>query len=359
MSSPDLLSSQLMTPRTNIAEQVPSIQRAPLLESQALRTEIAAYNTTAKTYDDKVTTAFGISGIVRKSLNYKSFFKHTELLTATTLAQSEHTNCHGYVAVLSECLEQAGIEHYIGFANGHSFVPIGDEATAQYTLVDPVTRKYSGDITSALEGEDIFKQFKAGLPTATTYFHTDKMLKLRGLTSRTSELTEKNRWISHENPNNPWRREQPPHNYLLQMKVLPSTTGREALVHYANAMVEINRKNSDGATKELAALAGIYPDMDVRNDFELARNARSLALQQQKWGNALVIAEVIDKSAIAQDSPRGRYFKPDTLRKVGNLTGIAELLGAAIDSYTEIPGMNRMKAAKIMKTREQQQRADS
>lgn len=353
MSNKELLSGSLMTPRANIAAQAPSITREPLLASQALNTEIASYNTTPKTYDDQVTAALGISSIVRKTLSYRSFVGRTELLNSENIAESEQTNCHGYVAVLSECLEQAKIDHYICFANGHSFVLLGDKASQQYTMIDPVTRKYNGDITSALEGEDVIEQLSNGAPTATVNFHTNKMLSLRGLTARTSELAEKNRWISHENPNNQWRREQPADAYILRMKVLPAAKGREVLVHYANAMVELNNKNSDGVTEELVAIAGLYPDMDPRNRFELARNARTLAIEQGKWGNAMAIAEVIEGSIGTKDTAQGRYFKPDTLRKIGNMTKLDELLGYAIDDYAAIPGASGMKMAKIKKTREQ------
>lgn len=356
MSRDVLLSSALMTPRTNIAEQSPLITRSPLLESQALDTEIASYNTTPKAYDDSITAAAGIAGIVRKTLNYRSFIDQVEPLTPKSIAETEEANCHGYVAVLSECLNKAELDHFICFANGHSFVLIGDPESKRYTMVDPITRKYNGDITEAIEGEDIYEQF-IRRSSAATRLHTDTMLHLRGLTSRTSELTGKNQWISHERPHTSWRWERPADTYTLQMKVLTSARGRALLVHYTNAMIQLNNKDSDGATEEIAAMQGFYPDMDPRNRFELARRARSLAFKQGKWGNAMVIADVIHESSKKGTAHPARFFRPDTLRKIGNLTGISELLEYAVEGYADIPGDSLKKKGKIRKTQEQQGRA--
>lgn len=200
MNNNELLSGKLMTPRMEIAAQSPLIYREPLLLSQTLATAIASYETTEKTPDDALTTALSIANIVHDSLSPKTVARRTTLLTPESLAESEEANCYGYTVVLSECLEKAKIEHFVGFVNGHSFVLLHDEQNKAYKMIDALTRKYSGDITTALRGPDIVDQLCGGSRHANVELHTDEMLRQRGLSAKKLELSEINRWISHENP---------------------------------------------------------------------------------------------------------------------------------------------------------------
>lgn len=350
MDNRELLSAKLMTPRTEIAAQSPLIYREPLLISQTLATAIASYETTEKTPDDALSTALSIANIVHDSLSPKTVARRTTLLTPEALAESEEANCYGYTIVLSECLEKAKIEHFIGFANGHSFVLLYDVANSAYKMIDALTRKYSGDITAALRGTDIVEQFQEGHGTADLALHTDEMLRLRGLSTKKIELSEINSWISHENPHAQSLDaglSRAIRDHILRLRVFSAEEGREVLLHYTNAVVHLNNKDSDRAADELAMLDGKYPDMDSRNGYVLAQMVRSLAVRNGKWGNALLVADIIEHSIGPRDSLHARYFRPDTLRKIGNSTGIADLIGYALAEYEAIPSRRPINQQKI------------
>jgi len=356
MNSGEFLSAKLMTPRTEIAAQSPLIYREPLLVSQALSTAVASYETTPKTPDDRLTAALNIANIVHDSLSPKTVARRTTLLTPESLAESEEANCYGYSIVLSECLDKAHIDHFIGFANGHSFVIMHDESNGTYKMIDALTRKYSGDITSALRGPDILGQFEAGASRADVELHTDEMLRQRGLSAKKIELSEINRWISHENPyaqSLDAGISRAIRDHILRLRVFQATDGRSVLLHYTNAVVYVNNNDSDAAADELVLLDGMYPDMDSRNEYIVATMARSLAIRNGEWGNAALVADIIDNSIGPRDSLHARYFKPDTLRKIGNSTGIAELFEHAIAAYEAIPSMRIIHRQKIEAAKKQ------
>ena len=349
MNSGERLSSLLLTPRTDIAEKSRAIIREPLLGSQTLITEIASYNTTAKSYDDTVMAATSIAQIVRNTLNYDEFYPQTDLLTPPTIADTEHADCYGQTTVLSECLDEAGIDHFICFANGHVFVLLGDKEEHRYSMVDPLIGKYNGEITEAIAGRDIFEQFASGQKSANVILNTLAMLRIRGLAAKTLTLNTVNKWISHSRT----LTDQPTKSHILHMKIFPPEIGRKMIVRYANAIISINKEDSDAATAEINELDSMYPDVDPRNRLRIARQARTLAFKQKKWGNALLIASYIERNAEEIGLMYARYFMPDTLRKIGNLTGIGELMEHAIEKYAEVPHQSNVSKGKLRRTHEQ------
>jgi hypothetical protein len=344
-----------MTPRTNIAEQTHLIVREPLIGSQALATEIAAYNTTPKTYEDSVTVALGVAQIVRNTLNGYRVGEKKDILTSEALARTERADCYGQTIVFSECLDQAQIEHFICFANGHAFPLIGERGKQRFTMIDHMAHKFNGDVTSAISGTDVYGQLSSGKKSALVRFDTAKMLQLRGLTAGIGKVAVSNDWLNHDASSVSLVTSRSTDRQLLYMQVMPPALGRQTLLHYANAITHINGGNSAAAVDEIQALP-LYPDVDPRNQLVVARNARTLAFEQRRWGSALAAADMIDRSVDDLGFLYAQYFKPDTYRKIGSLTGIGEMFGASLEAYARVNPGSRLTREKLRKTKEQYER---
>lgn len=356
MYGTERLSDRLLTPRSSIAEQNPEIIREQLLDSQALMAAIASYNTTAKTHDDSVLAATDIAQIVRDTVSDNQMDQRIALLSPQNIAESERADCYGQTIILSECLERAEIAHYLYFVNRHAFVLLGDETERRYAIVDPIIGKYNGDITPVISGKDILEQFAAGDPSATVILNTKKLLQYRQLHDMIVELTTRNRWISHESKLTEKSSDPPDSSYTLFMKVFPPKLGHEVLWRYANTRALLAAGESDNVTEMIRHFGSTYPDVDPHNRLAMARAARTLAFKQKKWGNALIVASVIEENAHAIGIAYAQYFIADTLKKIGNCTGIDQLMEDAIDRYEAIPHSNTLKRAKIKKTTEQRNR---
>lgn len=351
MNSGERLSELLMTPRTNIVDQYSALAREPLLESQALLTEIASFNTTGKTYEDKVIVALGIAEIVRNTLNGYKKGEKRDILSPEIIASNERANCFGQTIVLSECLDQAQIEHFVCFTNGHAFVLLGDGEEGHFYNIDPVTHKFNGDVTQLISGVNIFEQFGAGQDVATVRFNVARLLLSRGMVSDIGRIAVSNDWLNHDGSSAYIARSAPIDAQLLYLQVMPPELGRETLLHYANAITHINADSSIAAADEIKALP-VYPDVDPRNSLKVAQNARSLAIKQKHWGSALAVGDFINAHVHELAFLHARYFKPETLRRVGCRTGIGELFEDALGGYALVNPGSRTTKGKIQKTRE-------
>lgn len=345
------LSEQLMTPRTNIAAQSPALVREPLLGSQALLTEVASYNTTAKTFEDKVTVALGIAEIVRNTLNQYEPRQKRDILSPEIIAGNERANCFGQTIVFSECLEQAGIEHFVAFANGHAFILLGDREKQRYYNIDPMAHKLNGDASQLISGVNIFDQFDTGKKLANVRFNASRLLHQRGLMADVGRIAISNEWLNHDTSAVSLPSSPPLDSQLLYLQVMPPELGRDTLLHYANAITHINAGDDRAAIDEIKLLS-TYPDVDPRNKLLAAQNARTLAFRHKHWGSALAIAEFIEANRDDLPFLHARYFKPETLRKVGVSTGIGQLLDDAATAYARVNPGSRITKGKIRKTLE-------
>lgn len=351
MATGTRLSEQLKTPRTNIVEQSPTLVREPLLESQALLTEIASYNTTNKTFENKVIIALGIAEIVRNTLNQYEPKQKKDILAPEIIATTERANCFGQTIVLSECLEQAEIEHFVAFTNGHAFILLGDQEERRYFNIDPMAHKLNGDATPLISGVGIFDQFDAGKKVASVRFNTNRLLVQRGLISDVGRIAITNDWLNHDGSSVSLSSSPPLDSQLLYMQVMPPELGRETLLHYANAITHINAGDDSAAVEEIKSLP-VYPDVDPRNTLRVAQNARTLAFRRKHWGNALQIADYVEANRDDLSFLHARYFRPETLRKVGYSAGISELLDEALTAYARVNPGSRTTQGKIRKTKE-------
>lgn len=145
-----MFAERLVTPYSRIAQE--GIAPEPLLDSVRFRTIRAVYDASDHTYDDMVEAAYATAGLVRQTLWFEPHKPDHPEFSPENLSETQQTNCHGHSIVTSECLDELGISHLIGFANQHSFLLLQSDEDQQINLVDTAVKQLYIDITPAIHG---------------------------------------------------------------------------------------------------------------------------------------------------------------------------------------------------------------
>lgn len=343
------LAAGLQTPHPDIAKLDPAIEAAPLIGAQPFRSVVAALRADPNTYDHTVEAAMGIGGVVRRTLRFGSYTDGIRLLTSEELPLTQRTNCYGYTAVYSECLELAGINHHVAFANDHAFVLIEDEARGKMTLIDPVSPKFNGDVTKAWGGESPERQFRNHTDRAANFLDTQVMLAQAGITESIDEVSQTSPWLvmgGETMRGGVYDETREAMRYVLRVQSYRPSLGRAVLTYYANAAILASTGKSVAAADKIAALQGVYPDIDSRRSAVLARMVTGDLMRQKRWGSALMVGKAVAASLTEADWSVNRYFYPDLMRKVGNATQNRDLIGLALNEYGDMPG-SKLRDGKI------------
>ena len=97
------LSTQLLTPRSDIAEKR-GVKRELLLESEKLCDIKNVYEKSDKTFDDIAEAAKSVAELVRETLNFRSTGNFSSPLEAVNIAKDEAANCTLYTDLLLQKL---------------------------------------------------------------------------------------------------------------------------------------------------------------------------------------------------------------------------------------------------------------
>ena len=239
-----MYADRLQTPRPDISDF--GITPESLLDSTRLKTIKAAYHSSEQTYDDQVEAAYATANLVRQTLRFEQHTPSHPPLSPEALARTQRTNCHGHSIVASECLDGVGIDHWIGFANQHSFLLLEDASSGRINLVDTAVKPLYTDITPALAGSPLSAQ-SGEYGTVNT---------LRGdIVLERSHFTDKERALAER----PWMSFTVGRDYrfkgeaalrranTLVMRSYQPEQGRTLLEAYANFTHAIARKDVSSA----------------------------------------------------------------------------------------------------------------
>ena len=94
------LSTQLLTPRSDIAEKR-GVKREPLLGSGKLCDIKSVYEKSDKTFDDIAEAAKSVAELIRETLYFRSTDRDSRELNADNIAKDEVANCYGHTIVAS------------------------------------------------------------------------------------------------------------------------------------------------------------------------------------------------------------------------------------------------------------------
>lgn len=329
------LSTQLLTPRSDIAEKR-GIKRELLLESEKLCGIKNVYEKSDKTFDDIAEAAKSVAELVRETLYFGSTGSGSRELNAENIAKYEVANCYGHTIVASECLEELNIEHFISYANQHSFITLFDRESDRSFMIDVLTKELCCEMTTAVgfTSSHPLDKFSCGELKSQDILKTDELLKQLPATVNWAEFIDKRPWLMF--PDRRDYRDGYGKFARLQMLTFPSIPGRLLLLDDYSARINLLNGQYEVAAGKIEDLSGIYLDIDPRNKLEEVDKLCRELIKQDSGDLAIQVASVVNDSLLSGDSSKNRLFLPDVMRKVAKHDRDINLLNEAIRLYKEI-----------------------
>ena len=329
------LSSQLLTPKSSMAEKEGS-SRESLLGSREFCNVKSMYESSSKTFDDIAKVAERVAGIVRNTIDFRATSHSSSPLNADNIAKDEVANCYGHTIVASECLEELGIEHFISYANQHTFITLFDRDSNRSFMVDILTKELCCEITDAIGfgNKDPVEQLNCGELRAKSTLYTDVLLQKLPPSINKSDFVAQREWLMFSDG---WDyRDGFGTKAMLQMLTLPSVPGRLLLLDEYNARIDQLNGRYEEAAGRIGDLSGIYLDIDPRNNLaEVSKLCKSL-INQGSTDLAIEVAIVVNDSLLPEDYSKNRLFLPDIMRKVARQKNDKSILEESIHLYEEI-----------------------
>ena len=329
------LSTQLLTPRSDIAEKR-GIKRELLLESKKLCNIKSVYEKSDKTFDDIAEAAKSVTELVRETLYFGSTGSGSRELNADNIAKYEVANCYGHTIVASECLEELNIEHFISYANQHTFITLFDRKSDRSFMIDVLTKELCCEMTTAVgfTSSHPLDKFSCGELKSQDILKTDELLKQLPATVNWAEFIDKRPWLMF--PDRRDYRDGYGKFARLQMLTFPSIPGRLLLLDDYSARINLLNGQYEVAAGKIEDLSGIYLDTDPRNNLEEAGKLCRELIKQDSGDLAIQVASAVNDSLLSGDSSKNRLFLPDVMRKVAKHDRDINLLNEAIRLYKEI-----------------------
>jgi hypothetical protein len=230
------LAAQLLTPKSSRVEQGGNGQRELLFESRQLRAINEEYEQSPKTFDDTARAAISVASLVRETLDFAPTSNSSQPLRAEIIAKTEVANCFGHTIVTSECLERLGIEHFISYANQHTFITLFDRQSDRSFMIDVKTEELCCEMTGVVGRENPLDQLWRGQLRAENSLFTDELLmrQLPQSINRENFLAVRG-WLRFPDPQLEHRDSR--RGSILQMFTLPSILGRLLLLDEYNARI--------------------------------------------------------------------------------------------------------------------------
>lgn len=329
------LSTQLLTPRSDIAEKR-GIKRELLLESEKLCDIKNVYKKSDKTFDDIAEAAKSVAELVRETLYFGSTGRDSRELNADNIAKYEVANCYGHTIVASECLEELNIEHFISYANQHTFITLFDRESDRSFMIDVLTKELRCEMTMAvgLASSHPLNEFSCGELKSQNILKADELLKQLPATVNRAKFIDKRPWFMF--PDGKDYSDGYGKCALLQMLTFPSIPGRLLLLDDYSARINQLNGRYEAAAEKIEDLSGIYLDIDPRNKLEEVDKLCRELINKGGWEQAVRVASAVNDSLPSSDNSKNRLFLPDVMRKVAKKNKDPNILNEAIKLYEEI-----------------------
>lgn len=329
-----MYADRLITPRPEIIEAGATPEA--LLRSMRLQTIQAAYESSEGTYEDSVEAAYATADLVRQTLRFEIHSPLHPALSPEVVTQTQRTNCHGHSIVASECLDAVGVDHWIGFANQHSFILLEDEPTGKVNLIDTAVKQLYTDVTPAIGGPSLHAQ-QLEDERLVNRLRGDIVLQRSHFSDKTRALAERP-WMSFTVGKDTWFKtdDEIRRADTLVLRSYTPEEGRGVLESYANFTHAIERRDFAAAHERLQGLDGTYPDIDRRNRLKApTKLIRALAHTGEVAG-ALDDIGIIERSVRPSEDLLLRMWPIDQRRRLGIVAGRAELINDSIEQYEAV-----------------------
>ncbi|HMS92751.1 MAG TPA: hypothetical protein PKD28_00015 [Candidatus Saccharibacteria bacterium] len=333
-----MYTDRLTTPHTDISEF--GVTPEPILDSTRFKMIKEVYQSSEQSYDDRVEAANATADLVRRTLRFE---KHTSAhppFSPEMLGQTQRTNCHGHSIVTSECLDEVGVDHWISFANQHSFIVLEDElqhdgVSHRVNLLDTAEKHLYIDMTSAFAGTALAKQ--GGEYGAVNTIRGDIILERSHFANKEAARAER-LWMSFASESSRRFKDEMAlrRDNILVMRSYRPEQGRALLASYTNFVHAVLQREFWTAHQNLTPLGGLYPDIDRRNKLVAPTQTIRALGQTGEIAAALDDVRIIEESLWPTEDLTLRLWPADQRRRLGMLAGSADLIDASIEAYEEI-----------------------
>ncbi len=366
----EMYADSLVTPHPDrpAFEQAPQVLSA-VIKHQGFEDQLAGIDDPVEYEENALAAAHIISSQVREALAYAEpedfdrFEIEDDIVHLSELPGKQVARCIGFTVVSSECLELTGIDHWIGFANGHSTIVLPTEEGHQLNLSDPLSPVLSQDLQHALvsggsEDHTVHDDMEEFGQSAIELNTLSMASRARG---NTIELLRDHPWLM-------FTRGEGQDAYGMQRQAESLVLGRDRQdgpVHPSKARVfmrlflpeegrqmlhdydDFRLAHSRG---ELLDAAGIlydrlksnYPDLDARQSHA---RVKAVIRKLADTGNANYAKKLLDSYfdsfALMTDDSRVPEAHADCLMTVARDAGDPEAASEAADIYRVVLGYDR------------------
>lgn len=263
-----------------------------------------------------------------------------------TLTEKQTTNCYGYTILTSECLEAAGIPHYVGFTNDHAAIML-PQGNGFYYL-DSLYPRLNQELGNAVRrgGQVSVNQDIELYGRGAIMVDTEAMAINIGTTLSSMPLSVRS-WMVHSNSGalsvsagemGGSTASLPSGSSRLVMSLYEPATGRHVLEQYVTLDCALNGEQQD-ITKAISALnsiIAIYPNIDARQRHDEVRRLCTHIAARDPEQAATIAEKYFDESfAITQDT-RVAMAKADILRLIARVGRSGPIARLAIQTYEEV-----------------------
>lgn len=357
-----------------------------VLDADAVKEELAALESSKpELYDEAVIEAADyVIGGVRKAL----WFPETDRqggqndyeryglpypLPVGQIAEGQFATCAGYTIIGSEGLELAGIDHWVGFVNGHAamLLPLRNESAIR--LTDPLTPELNQD----LEAATVRGSYQKSQSDLRQYGRAALLINTRRLARHSSmslpEAFKRIPWLKYNSEpgaafeDERYLYEQPGfigdqdrqnrkllRKYQVILNVFNADTGRGVLEEYVEFKQELAKGDYPSAAHCLRNLGSNYPEIDARESHaDVKKLISALAADGDTKGARELIEGYFSGFSLSHDS-RIQESQADCLRLLAKQTGDISAASKARELYEKAirspHAFRKRLAGKIRKT---------
>lgn len=254
-------------------------------------------------------------------------------------------NCFGYTIVLSECLERAGIHHYVGYGANHAFtiLPVGNAEAPEYWYIDALWPELNQDMTPAIvlprpnfdAATDISKYGRTSFKVDVSQFaanvgrdYLQLLIEKRWPVVRSSDIERLKRDTKDDN-----FYERIYSEYMI-VSAFPSDQGRKMLDNYSSFRKLCTLGQYDSAFVHLQSIGSNIPEIDVRSGQHAM--LRDLALALALGNNIELAIEAVETYFSGfgmSDHPNVDVLHGDIFRKIAEYTAMPDFAIKAHKKY--------------------------
>jgi hypothetical protein len=339
-------------------------EREPLsavIRLEGFDEQLAVIDDRAEYEENALAAAHVVLSQVREALWYvkptefKDFGIEDDVVSLAALSERQAGRCIGFTVVASECLEMSGIDHWIGFVNGHSTILLPTEEGQQLNLADPLSPVLSQDlqhsmVTGGTKGHSVNDDMEEYGRSAVELNTLSLAGRARG---STAELLRDHPWLIFQRGEVPdmfaaERQAQElvagsgnfgqpihPSKARIFMSLFLPEEGRQMLHDYDEFRVAYSRGQLlDAAGVLYNQLGGSYPDLDARQS-----HVKVKAIVRELAGNGAanyakkLLDEYFESFVLVSDDSRIPEARGDCLAIIAREAGDAEAASEAAEIY--------------------------